>query len=158
MARCGTNRDATTGDYCQGPQARRGAPYEQLAIALWLMMSWLHEIAARHSAYLVVTSAEPESGKTTLLGVLRFLVPKPLTGVEPTGASIFRVVDREKPTQIIDEADDLFHRKTDVKHIFNAGWTRGPKVPSSFGQKSLTTRLWISSTSTTRSLPSSGGK
>ena len=98
--------------------------YEVTAIALWVIMSWLHEISATHSAYLVVTSAEPESGKTTLLGVLRFLVPKPLAGAEPTGPSIFRVIDREKPTLITDEADKLFRRKQDVKHIFNAGWRR----------------------------------
>jgi hypothetical protein len=35
----------------------------------------------------------------------------------------------EKPTLIVDEADDLFARKTDVKHIFNASWTRGTKIP-----------------------------
>ena len=104
-------------------------PHETIAIALWTMMAWTHDIAAYHSVYLVVTSAEPDSGKTTLLGVLKFLVPKPFTGAEPTGPSIFRFVDREKPTLLIDEADDLFARKTDVKHIFNAAWTRGTKIP-----------------------------
>ena len=29
----------------------------------------------------------------------------------------------------IDEADDLFARKSDLKHIVNAGWTRGAKIP-----------------------------
>lgn len=104
-------------------------PHEVLVIALWVMMAWAHEVAATYSAYLVVTSAEPDSGKSTLLGALGFLVPKPFTGAEPTGPSIYRVVDREKPTLIIDEADDLFARKTEVKHIFNAAWTRGTKIP-----------------------------
>jgi hypothetical protein len=49
--------------------------------------------------------------------------------VESTGPSIYRFVDREKPTLLVDEADDLFARKTDVKHIFNAAWTRGTKIP-----------------------------
>jgi hypothetical protein len=40
-------------------------------------MAWVHEIAATHSAFLVTTSAEQDSGKTTALGVARFLVPKP---------------------------------------------------------------------------------
>jgi putative DNA primase/helicase len=104
-------------------------PHEVLAIALWVLMSWAHEFAAHHSVYLVATSVEPDSGKTTTLGVLRFLVPKPFTGAEPTGPTIFRFVDREKPTLLIDEADDLFARTTDVKHIFNAAWTRGTKIP-----------------------------
>ena len=104
-------------------------PHEILAIALWLTMAWVHESAATHSAFLVATSAEPDSGKTTLLGVLGFLLPKPFAGAEPTGPSIYRFIDREKPTLIVDEADDLFARKTDVKHIFNASWTRGTKIP-----------------------------
>jgi hypothetical protein len=57
------------------------------------------------------------------------LLPKPFAGAEPTGPSIYRFIDREKPTLIVDEADDLFARKTDVKHIFNASWTRGTKIP-----------------------------
>jgi hypothetical protein len=52
----------------------------------------------------------PDSGKSTLLGVLRFLVPKPFVSVEPSGPSVYRTVDREHPTLIIDEADDLFYR------------------------------------------------
>ena len=64
---------------------------------------------------------EPDSGKSTLLGVLRFLVPKPFVSVEPTGPSVYRTVDREHPTLIIDEADDLFYRKSDLRAIVNAG-------------------------------------
>lgn len=96
-------------------------PHEILAIALWAPMAWVHDVAATHSAYLVATSAEPDSGKTTLLGVIGYLVPKPFTAVKSTGPSIYRFVDREKPTLLVDEADDLFQRKADVKHIFNAG-------------------------------------
>ena len=68
---------------------------------------------------------EPDSGKSTLLGVLRFLVPKPFVSVEPTGPSVYRTVDREHPTLIIDEADDLFYRKSDLRAIVNAGWSCG---------------------------------
>ena len=46
-----------------------------------------------------------------------------------TGPNLFRYIDKHKPTTIIDEADDLFTRRNDVKHIFNAGWTRGTKIP-----------------------------
>jgi len=30
---------------------------------------------------------------------------------------------------VLDEADDLFVRKNDLRHIVNAGWTRGAKIP-----------------------------
>ena len=44
-----------------------------IAITLWILFSWVHEVAV-HSPLLVATSAEPDSGKSTLLGVLGFLV------------------------------------------------------------------------------------
>lgn len=104
-------------------------PHEILTLASWTLMGWVHEIAATHSPFLVLTSAEAELGKTTTLGVLRFLVPKPYVVVETTGANIYRFVDRHKPTVINDEADDIFNRRSDLKHIYNAGWTRGTKIP-----------------------------
>src|SRR6478752_2095219 len=42
---------------------------------------------------------------------------------------LYRTVDREHPTLIIDEADDLFYRKSDLRAIVNAGWSRGTKIP-----------------------------
>src|SRR5262249_24284336 len=46
-----------------------------------------------------------------------------------TGPSLYRFVDAVKPTLVIDEADDLFSRRSDLKHIVNAGWTKGAKIP-----------------------------
>ena len=98
------------------------------AVALWIMFAWIHAVAT-HSPNLVVTSPEPDCGKSTLLGVLARLTPRPVSGVELTGPALYRCVDRDHPTLIIDEADDLFHRKPDLRHIVNAGWTRGTKIP-----------------------------
>ena len=86
-------------------------PEALIATALWTMTAWAHE-GATHSPILAAISVEPDSGKSTLLGVLHFLVPKPFVSVEPTGPSVYRTVDREHPTLIIDEADDLFYRKS----------------------------------------------
>ena len=84
-------------------------PHEALVIALWTLMSWVHEVAATHSVFLVGTSAEPEAGKTTLLEVLFYLTPRPVTGTEITAANLVRLVYSERPTLIIDEADDPVH-------------------------------------------------
>ena len=46
-----------------------------------------------------------------------------------TIAASKRRVDREHPTLIIDEADDVFYRKSDLRAIVNAGWSRGTKIP-----------------------------
>src|SRR5262249_32549945 len=95
-----------------------------IAITLWLLFSWVHEVAV-HSPLLIATSAETDSGKSTLLGVLSFLVPRAYSVVELTGANIYRIVDLKKPTLLIDEADQLFRRKAALAEIVNAGWTRG---------------------------------
>jgi putative DNA primase/helicase len=100
-----------------------------VAVALWTMLAWIHDAVATHSPVLVVTSAEPDSGKTTLLGVLAQLNPNPLSGAELTGPALFRIVDRHHPTLIIDEADDIFHSKNDLRHIINSSWVRGTKIP-----------------------------
>jgi hypothetical protein len=70
-------------------------PEPVTATALWTMTAWAHE-GATHSPILAAISVEPDSGKSTLLGVLRFLVPKPFVSVEPTGPSVYRTVDRER--------------------------------------------------------------
>jgi putative DNA primase/helicase len=89
----------------------------------------VHNDIATFSPILTATSAEADSGKTTLLGAVARLVPKPCINVESTGPNVFRYVDAHKPTLIIDEADDVFTRKSDLKHIINASWTRGTKIP-----------------------------
>src|ERR1700720_2082873 len=48
-------------------------PEALIATALWTMTAWAHE-GATHSPILAAISVEPDSGKSTLLGVLRFLV------------------------------------------------------------------------------------
>ena len=99
------------------------------AVALFAAMSWIHNAVATHSPILGATSSDPDSGKTTLLGVLGLLVPKPFRSAELTGAAAFRLIDREHPTMIVDEADDIFQRKKDLVHIINASWTRGTPIP-----------------------------
>src|SRR5215472_4857724 len=78
---------------------------------------------------LAATSAEIDSGKSTLVAVAGRMSPRYSLNIEMTGPSLYRMVDATKPTLVIDEADDLFLRKSDLKHIVNAGWTRGPKIP-----------------------------
>jgi hypothetical protein len=98
-----------------------------IAAALWVMFSWVHDIAV-HSPNLNVTSPEADCGKTTLLDVLSFLVPWPCKAAELTAASVYRIVDRTHPTLIVDEADSLFRRKPALTEIVNVSWTRGTKI------------------------------
>jgi Protein of unknown function (DUF3631) len=109
----------------------KAKPHEVLCVALWVMMSWVHEEAAHYSVYLVATSPKDDCGKTTLIvEVVGRLVPKPhVSGSDPTAASIFRTADHDKPTMLFDNVDTLFQRKPEVAELFLIGWTRGIKIP-----------------------------
>jgi hypothetical protein len=60
---------------------------QAVAVTLWIVFSWLHEHegAVTHSPILYVTSAEKDSGKSTLLGVLNFLARRSLQSVDISG-------------------------------------------------------------------------
>jgi hypothetical protein len=102
---------------------------ELVTIALWTAMAWVHDAAAIYSPNLVLTSSNPDSGKTTVLTLLQYLTPKAVLCAEMTGPSLYRLVDREKPTMLADDVDDLFVRKPDLRTIFNIAWTKGARVP-----------------------------
>jgi hypothetical protein len=104
--------------------------HQLTASVLWAAHCWLYDHnVPTYSPLLAPTSAEPDSGKTTLVAVIGRTTPRYSLNIEMTGPSLYRFVDAIKPTLVIDEADDLFVRKSDLKHIINAGWTRGAKIP-----------------------------
>jgi hypothetical protein len=86
------------------------------------------DVAAVHSPILLVTSPEPNSGKSTLLGVLSFLVRRSLQSVGITAAPLYRSIEKWQPTIIIDEADTAFADNDDLRSVVNSGWTRGQGV------------------------------
>jgi putative DNA primase/helicase len=98
------------------------------AVALWLAFAWTHG-AHTHSPMLLVTSAERDSGKTTLLALVNFLAPRGLMVIDPSAAVLVRMVEKWKPTLIVDEADDQFKQNPTLRSVINSGWTRGAGVP-----------------------------
>jgi putative DNA primase/helicase len=97
-------------------------------VALWIAMTWVHDVAAIHSPILLVTSPEPNSGKSTLLGVLSFLVRRSLTSVGIGAAPLYRAIEKWQPTIIVDEGDTAFVDNEDLRGAVNSGWTRGQGV------------------------------
>jgi hypothetical protein len=98
------------------------------AVALWVLLTWVHADAVVHSPILMVTSPEGNCGKTTLLDLIKFLTPNSLITVGVTGASLFRSVELWTPTLIVDEADATFVDNDDLRAVINSGWTRGAGV------------------------------
>jgi Protein of unknown function (DUF3631) len=104
------------------------------AVALWIAHAWAI-VAAHVTAYLYVTSAEPESGKTRLLEVAHELVPKPLSTMNISDAALFRAIASVHPTLFLDEADSIFNQRTqktgvndEKRSLINAGYRRGQRV------------------------------
>jgi Protein of unknown function (DUF3631) len=66
--------------------------------------------------------------KSLLLGLLNWLTLRPCLGADYTPANLFRTAHRDRPTLILDEADEAFEDRQ-FRRVINASWTRGAKVP-----------------------------
>jgi hypothetical protein len=103
-----------------------------LASALWAMFSWTHD-EATWSPILCVTAAEMNSGKSTLLGVLSFLMPRCISSVDISKAALYRSIKRWQPSFVIDEFDNVLAASADsdqaqLRSVINTGHTRGTGV------------------------------
>jgi hypothetical protein len=96
-------------------------------VALWIGQTWIHEHAT-YSPILAITSAERDSGKSTLMGLLRFLVRRSLLSVGISAAALYRSIEKWSPTFVLDECDELFADNPDLLRVVNSGWTRGQGV------------------------------
>jgi hypothetical protein len=101
---------------------------QAITVALWILMAWVHHEAAVHSPILLATSAEANSGKTTLINLVGFLVPRGLTAGGISEAALFRSIERYEPVIIVDEADTLLIDNEPLRAVINSGWTRGSGV------------------------------
>jgi putative DNA primase/helicase len=100
-----------------------------VAAVLWTAFTYLIDIAT-HAPKLLFTFPEKDAGKSTALHVVRWMVQRAYAAAEATGAVLYRIIDRLKPTVLLDEADTLFQRRTALAHIINESWTNsGSKIP-----------------------------
>jgi putative DNA primase/helicase len=106
---------------------------EALTVVLWILFAWVHDAAAVHSPILLATSAEANSGKTQLLSLIGFLVPRALVCVEISEATLFRGIEKWLPTLLVDEADVILIKNEPLRAVVNSGWTRGSCVPRCIG-------------------------
>ena len=97
--------------------------------ALWCVHAHLvhrENLGVNITPRLAPQSPEEDSGKTTLLKIIRALVPRPKGVGSLTGSSLFRAVEARKVTLLVDEADNVFHANAnpDLLAIFNSGHER----------------------------------
>jgi hypothetical protein len=105
---------------------------QALTVALWILFAWAHAHMT-HSPMLVITSAEANSGKTQLGGLVAFATPNALLSVGVSEAALFRTIDKWLPTVITDEADTILADNEPLRAVINSGWTRGAYVVRCIG-------------------------
>ncbi len=107
------------------------------AIALFVLHTWAFE-AAHATPYMVIVSPEKQSGKTRLLEVLELLVREHWRTASTTEAALFRKIEQDRPTLLLDEIDAIFgsnsERTEPLRAALNAGNRRGAKATRVVGQ------------------------
>lgn len=115
-------------------------PEQTHIVALWVVHTWAFD-ASDQTVYLAILSAEKRSGKTRLLEVLGVVTRAPWHAVQPSEAVVYRKIEKDRPTLLLDETDALFSQRGDaraeaVRALLNAGSRRGATVPRVLDAKS----------------------
>jgi hypothetical protein len=112
--------------------------HEAVAVALFVLHSWALD-GAHATPYLLVLSPEKRSGKTRLLEVLSQLVRHPWHTTSTSEAAMFRKIERDEPTLLLDEIDAIFGSNSDrtepLRAILNSGNRRGATVTRCVGKE-----------------------
>lgn len=111
-------------------------PRASLPLALWAMATYLFE-SFDAFPYLAVSSPAPQCGKTRLLETAELVVCNPRRASNISEAALFRVIEKFKPTLMLDEAETLkgkSERAEYLRQIINAGNRKGAVATRCIGQ------------------------
>ena len=89
--------------------------------------------------YLVISSPTKRCGKTRLLECLELIVSNPRRSSNPSEAAVFRMIEKFRPTFILDEVETLNGKGERAEYLcalINAGNRRNATVPRCVGQGS----------------------
>ncbi|HXF73907.1 MAG TPA: DUF3631 domain-containing protein, partial [Actinomycetota bacterium] len=114
--------------------------HQAVAVTLWVVHVYAID-AAPCAAYLRITSATEEAGKTLLLEVLELLLgERAVNAVSATPAFIFRMREKVGPVALLlDEVDQTLRERKDdgardVLALVNSGYRRSAKAGRTVGQ------------------------
>lgn len=115
---------------------------EAVALTLWVAHTWAFA-ASDITPYIWISSAEKQSGKSSLLRLLSLLVANPVKTTNISEAALFRMLGAEQertPTLLFDEIDTIFGPKArdreDMRGLLNDGFERGATVHRCVGEGS----------------------
>ncbi|KDA44956.1 DUF3631 domain-containing protein [Frankia sp. BMG5.23] len=98
------------------------------AVVLWIAATHAQPAWA-HAPRLVIRGPEKRCGKSRLLDVVEATCHNPLITVNTSSAAVYRSIDDDPPTLLVDEADAIFGGKNadaneDLRGLLNAGHQR----------------------------------
>jgi Protein of unknown function (DUF3631) len=99
-------------------------------VALWIAHTWFVD-SFEFTPYLHIFSPTRSCGKSHLLACIAKLARNVLSTVSLTVAALFRTIEQDQPTLLIDEVDNIFSKgneNEELRAILNAGFERGSKV------------------------------
>jgi Protein of unknown function (DUF3631) len=89
-------------------------------LGLWTLHTYVFDVA-EVTPRLAITSPEKRCGKTNCLRLLKAMCSRPLMAANITAAAVFRTVEMERPTLLIDEADTFLERHKELRGVLNSG-------------------------------------
>lgn len=108
-------------------------PHYSLPLALWTIGTFCFPDFDAFP-YLVITSPTKRSGKTRLSEMLTFACSNP-RNFGAVSASIYRLIETERPTIVFDEAETLSSEAAStMRAVLNVGYRRGQTIPRTVGQ------------------------
>lgn len=111
-----------------------------VSISLWVIFAHSHD-AFHNSPLLAVLSPTMQCGKSTLLAVLKPLLPRAVAAANVTEAALYRL-GHHNPSLLIDEADSFLNeRRNALRGILNSGHTRGTGVIRCEGDENSVTEF-----------------
>ena len=96
---------------------------EAIALTLWVIFTYLLDVA-EVSPRLAIQSPTKQCGKTTVLGLLAALANRSIAASNISPSAVFRTIDAEHPTLLVDEADSFARGNEELRGILNSGHTR----------------------------------
>jgi Protein of unknown function (DUF3631)/RepB DNA-primase from phage plasmid len=116
--------------------------HADIALALWTLNTWVFE-SFDIAPYLSITSPTRRCGKTVLMTLLYWLCGRGKKSDSMSKPAIYRSVDTERPTLVLDEVGWVLDPKDERQGILCGGFERNGFVEVCEGEgTSITTRLF----------------
>lgn len=107
-----------------------GSPHDAVAVALFCAGTYVFA-EAETFPLLAFMSPVRRSGKTRGMDAIEPVVARPWRVIRPSESVLFRKIDRDKPTLMLDEVDTIWSEKNEhegMRAVLNAGNRRGTTV------------------------------